>query len=306
MIIKKFRNSVVLSFVIMCLLLSVSGCSTRENGETYQPPIEENIGVPEKEQTTEEQSNTENTTDNSVNDETTNPENLRMNLLVYVNNEYPADKVVVSVKPTEALYLGYGAGGYVPANQTEWENAINAVTARVQSKDQVDPWETFEPIYVSWTHGEYEDVWQLCNDGSLWGWHDYEAPLRTDNYIAPEDAVELVELLKKAYAELALNPILPDQIRQIASAELVIDNKSYYLDDTEKLLSLEGYLSQTERVRDSSCLWSILRLTTNGGEVIEIALARDGCNIWHSDGMYYRFGIETNEIYQMFGVDLEI
>ena len=224
-----------------------------------------------------------------------------MNLLSYVNNEYPEDKVIVSVKPTEAIDLAGGDGGYVPPNQAEWEAAINTVTTRLQSIDRADPWETFEPIYVSWMHGEYEDVWQLCADGSLWGCHDAESGVHTDNYIAAEDAVELTVLLQKAYDELAINPIVPEQINHAMAAELIMDDQSYSLDNSEQLSAITDYLSKGERIRSSRCFWHLLKLTLDSGETVEIALAGDGCDVWHSDGIYWRMeNGKTAEILEMF------
>lgn len=282
------------------LLLCVPGCGQHERREDNNTAISE-TNIEESVQMTEEKM-----MNDVADEELLSAEEIRMNLLVYVNNEYPKDKVIVSVKPTEAIYLGEGDGGYVPINQTEWENAINTATTRLQSIDQKDPWETFEPICVSWIHGEYEDVWQLCEDGSLWGCHDYESDTHTDNYIAPEDAVELVTLLRETYDELALNPIVPEQIEHVIAAELVIDDKSYYLDNSEQLSAITNYLSKSERIRSSRCFWYLLRLTLDNGETIEIALAGDGCDIWHSDGIYWRFeNGRAAEILEMFKADGE-
>lgn len=276
------------------LLLCISGCGQHKSRK------EDNMAVNE----TNIEDSAQMTEENTTYDELLSAEELRMNLLSYVNNEYPKDKVIVSIKPTEAIYLEDGEGGYVPLNQAEWETAINTVTTRLQSIAQTDPWETFEPIYVSWMHGEYEDVWQLCEDGSLWGCHDYESDIHTDNYIAPEDAVELVTLLREAYDELALNPIAPEQIKHVMKAELVIDDKSYYLDNSEHLSVITDYLSKGERIRSSRCFWYLLKLTLDSGESIEIALAGDGCDIWQSDGIYWKFeNGRSAEILKMFKAD---
>ncbi len=282
------------------LLVCVSGCGQHKIREDNNTAISE-TNIEESVQMTEEK-----ITNGAADEELLSAEEIRRNLLVYVNNEYPKDKVIVSVKPTEAIYLGEGDGGYVPINQTEWENAITTVTTHLQSIDQKDPWETFEPICVSWIHGEYEDVWQLCEDGSLWGCHDYESDIHADNYIAPEDAVELVTLLRETYDELALNPIVLEQIEHVMTAELVIDDKRYYLDNGEQLSALTNYLSKSERIRSSRCFWYLLRLTLDNGETVEIALAGDGCDIWHSDGIYWRFeNGRAAEILEMFKVDGE-
>ena len=277
------------------LLLCVSGCGQHENREDHKTAAQGSVQMAE-----------ETIINDGADEGPLSAEEIRGNLLVYVNNEYPKDKVIVSVKPTEAIYLGGGDRGYVPPNQTEWENAINTVTTRLQSIDQKDPWETFEPICVSWIHGEHEDVWQLCEDGSLWGCHDYERDIHTDNYVAPEDAIELAALLREAYDVLKLDPIAPEQIEHVMAAELVMDGQRYALDNSEQLSVITNYLSKSERIRNSRCFWHLLRFTLDNGETVEIALAGDGYDIWHSDGIYWRFeNGGAAEILEMFKVNEE-
>lgn len=89
-------------------------------------------------------------------------------------------------------------------------------------------------------------------------------------------------------------------------AELVIDNNRYYLDNNEQLSLITNYISKGERIRNSSCFWYLLRLTLDNGETVEIALAGDGCDIWHSDGIYWRFDSgKAAEIIEIFKSDGE-
>lgn len=82
--------------------------------------------------------------------------------------------------------------------------------------------------------------------------------------------------------------------------------RSYYLDNSEQLSAITNYLSKSERIRSSRCFWYLLRLTLDNGETAEIALAGDGCDIWHSDGIYWRFeNGRVAEIFEMFKADGE-
>lgn len=229
----------------------------------------------------------------------------RMNLLSYSEGEYPNDTVVVSVIPTEATYLDGGAGGYVPKNQDEWKVAISNATEHLQDmKYEVFPWEDMLPISISWVHDGLDDVWSLNKDGSLWGYHSYNDELFTNNYIAPEDAKPIVDLIMQVYDYLRINPIEPEEIRDIACAELVIKGKSYFLKDEASLKILEETLKNGKFVPGGTgCIFQILKLSLKNGENISVAVAVDGCGIWHSDGIYYDYGSEkARDVFSLFGL----
>ena len=73
---------------------------------TFDTMISAKTNIEESVQMTEETM-----TNDAADEKMLSAEETRRNLLVYVNNEYPKDKVIVSVKPTEAIYLGEGDGG---------------------------------------------------------------------------------------------------------------------------------------------------------------------------------------------------
>jgi len=87
------------------LLLCISGCDQHESIDENNTAVS-GTSMEESVQMTEGKM-TKDTADSKL----LSAEDIRRNLLVYVNNEYPKDKVIVSVKPTEAIYLGEGEGG---------------------------------------------------------------------------------------------------------------------------------------------------------------------------------------------------
>ena len=56
----------------------------------------------------------------------------RMHLRSYVDGEYPEETVIVSVRPSEAVYLEGGEGGYIPEDQEAWKAAIRRGTALIR------------------------------------------------------------------------------------------------------------------------------------------------------------------------------
>ena len=56
----------------------------------------------------------------------------------------------------------------------------------------------------------------------------------------------------------------------------------------------------------SGCPWATLRLTFADGNMVTVALASDGCNIWQSDGVYYKYGNreDAEKMFALFGINL--
>ena len=126
------------------------------------------------------------------------------------------------------------------------------------------------------------------------------------HYIAPEDAKELAALLRQVYDFFGINPIGPEEISDITSAELTVKGKTYTLDDKTKLEYLEKTLRNAKPNGASGCPWATLKMTKKDGTVITISLACDGCAVWNSDGMHYKYGNSdtTESVYALFGIDL--
>lgn len=225
--------------------------------------------------------------------------------------EAPDDTVVISLHISSLQYLDGYSGLYVPEDQKAWKDAINKALEKVKDKKYTTfPDNELLPVTVYWRahDGGTGDWWRLNYNGSLWGEHMEGGVSKTykNNYIAREDGEELAALIKQTCEVFGINPIQPEQIGNISSAELILNGKTYTLEDRVKLGYLSDTLKNAKSVDSSSCGWAMLKMTRSDGKVIVLSLARDGCGVWHSDGKYYRYGDAqtARSIYSLFGVDL--
>ncbi len=248
----------------------------------------------------------------STSNETFKDPTDKMSMIHAVGTEIPEDTVVVYLRLSSSDYLNGDVGWYAPDNQDEWKKAIDDAVSRAQDKEGALPAADSVPIIVSWRHKGYwdnnggSDYWELAKDGSLWGTRSPNDVPFSKHYIAPEDAKELAALLRQVYDFFGINPIGPEAITDITSAELTVKGKTYTLDDSTKLSYLERTLRNAKPNGASGCPWAKLTLVKKDGTVITISIAYDGCAAWHSDGMHYKYGEPdtAQSIYTLFGIDL--
>lgn len=223
------------------------------------------------------------------------------------SGDVPDNTVAVIFTPTQP-HIG---GMYIPENQDDWKKAISVATGHLKDKKyDVYPWADMKPIYFQWTHDGITDTWTLGNDGSFLGEHQTGSgdDLFKNNYIAPEDAAELAKLMNQAYERLEINPVEPGQINDISKAELIVKDKSYVIEDPDSVRKLEEVLKSGKRQTGTGCSFEVLRLYRKDGSKIDIAIATDGCAVWHSDGIYYKYGEngKAEAIFKLFGIDLPV
>ena len=244
------------------------------------------------------------------------PETAQVTLIQDTDGSY--SQVLDSVNQNQFLDILYAAYAdalrhydldvYIPEDQDAWKNAINNTMKHVRDKKyDIFPEEAILPIVVLWEHDGIRDYWSLGVDGSLWGCHDTDdTEPYTKNYVAPEDAVELVSLLKQTYEFFEISPVRPEQLGEITYAELTVKGKTYTLDDPVKLKYLENTLKKGKRNGATGCPFAGLKLTFADGTAITICIAWDGCGVWHSDGMYFRYGNsdDAKSVFALFGIDL--
>ena len=248
----------------------------------------------------------------STSNETFKDPTDKMSMIHAVGTDIPEDTVVVYLRLSSSAYLNGEMGWYAPENQDEWKKAIDDAVSRAQDKEGALPAADSVPISVSWFHKGYwdnnggSDYWELAKDGSLWGYREPNDVPFSKHYIAPEDAKELVALLRQVYDFFGINPIGPEEITDITSAELTVKGKTYTLDDKTKLDYLEKTLRNAKPNGASGCPWATLKMTKKDGTVITISLACDSCAVWNSDGMHYKYGNSdtTESVYALFGIDL--
>lgn len=223
------------------------------------------------------------------------------------SGDVPDNTVAVIFTPTQP-HIG---GMYIPDDQDEWKKAITAATGHLKDKKfDVYPWSDMKPISFLWTHDGITDSWTLGNDGSFLGEHSTGSGDEQfkNNYIDPGDATDLAKLMIKAYELLEINPIVPDKISDVIRAELIVNDKSYVLEDQDGIKKLEEALKNGKRELGSGCSFELLRLYKKDCQTLDIAIATDGCAVWHSDGIYYKYGEngKAEAIFKLFGIDLPV
>ncbi len=219
------------------------------------------------------------------------------------SGDLPVDTVAVIFYPTQPDI----GNAYIPDAQDAWKTAITNATKHMQDKKyDVFPFADMRPIYFIWQHDGMNEFWTLGNDGSLWGGQNTaDSELFKNNYIAPEDAAEVAKLLMQAYDYLEISPVDPGQIKDIVRAELYIKGKTFVLENADGVKKLEDTLRNCKRHTGSGCPFELLRLYKKEGKPVDIAIATDGCAIWHSDGVYYEYDKkEVEGLFKLFGVDL--
>lgn len=219
------------------------------------------------------------------------------------SGDFPVDTVAVIFYPTQPDI----GNAYIPDAQDAWKTAITNATKHMQDKKyDVFPFADMRPIYFIWQHDGMNESWTLGNDGSLWGGQNTaDSELFKNNYIAPEDAAEVAKLLMQAYDYLEISPVDPGQIKDIVRAELYIKGKTFVLENADGVKKLEDTLRNCKRHTGSGCPFELLRLYKKEGKPVDIAIATDGCAIWHSDGVYYEYDKkEVEGLFKLFGVDL--
>jgi hypothetical protein len=219
------------------------------------------------------------------------------------SGDLPVDTVAVIFYPTQPDI----GNAYIPDAQDAWKTAITNATKHMQDKKyDVFPFADMRPIYFIWQHDGMNESWTLGNDGSLWGGQNTaDSELFKNNYIAPEDAAEVAKLLMQAYDYLEISPVDPGQFKDIVRAELYIKGKTFVLENADGVKKLEDTLRNCKRHTGSGCPFELLRLYKKEGKPVDIAIATDGCAIWHSDGVYYEYDKkEVEGLFKLFGVDL--
>ena len=249
----------------VCLLLSMTACAEE---------VQETTAAPSVPQTTEAM-------EESV-PETTVP--AAPQLL-----EHPeAGKVCVSFLPTESG----GAWRYVVIEDQE---AALAAFEKATEAIYSDEW---------WIRGDrtvgltvvYGDYWDFVESGEL---------VYALGRVKAEDAAELYALCAAAATEAGWKEaVKPEQLAGIVSATLRQGEKKIVLTDEDSLKQLEAMLrGGTYELGGTGCPFTaLLDLEVENGETLTVALATDSCGVWMSEGYYYAFSGDSQNLFDLFGV----
>ena len=148
---------------------------------------------------------------------------------------------------------------------------------------------------------EYEgEIWQFVESGEL------VYPLGRVN---AEDAADLYALCVETARETGWqDAIKPEQFQNIASATLRVKAEEYALTDAAALEKLEAMLSSGKyELGGTGCPFTaLLDMTLESGEILTVALATDSCGVWMSEGYYYSYGSDSQPLYDLFGVTMDM
>ena len=197
--------------------------------------------------------------------------------------------------------------GFVPTTVGNWRYAV--------IEDQEAAVAAFEKA----TSAIYSDEWWIKGDrttglfveynGQIWDFVESGELVYALGRVKAEDAADLyalcAETARKAGRKEALTP---EQLTGIVSATLRAGGQELSLTDATDLGKLEGLLTNCKfYLGMPNCpLTALLDLETEAGETQTIALATDGCGIWMSEGNCYDFGSDSQPLYDLFGVNLEM
>ena len=148
---------------------------------------------------------------------------------------------------------------------------------------------------------EYEgEIWQFVESGEL------VYPL---GRVKAEDAADLYDLCVEAARAAGWKDALkPEQFTGIVSATLKVKAEEYPLTDAAALNKLETMLQGSQYVLGGTgCPFTcLLEMTLETGEVLAISLATDSCGAWRSEGYYYEYGNDSQPLYDLFGVTMDM
>lgn len=200
--------------------------------------------------------------------------------------------------------------GFVPTTAGSWRYAV--------IEDQQAAVAAFEKA----TGAVYSDEWWIKGDrtmglfveynGEIWDFVESGELVYPLGRVKAEDAADLYALcVGAARAAGWKDAVKPEQLTGLASATLRFGDegtREVLLTDRVSLDKLEGMLTGGKfYLGMPNCpLTALLDLEAEAGELLTVALATDGCGIWMSEGNCYEFASDSQPLYDLFGVTLEM
>ena len=100
----------------------------------------------------------------------------------------------------------------------------------------------------------------------------------------------------------------PEQLAGIVSATLRVKAEEFTLTDAATLDKLEAMLRVGKyELGGTGCPFTaLLDVALETGEILTVALATDSCGVWMSEGYYYSYGGDSQPLYDLFGVTMDM
>ena len=197
--------------------------------------------------------------------------------------------------------------GFLPTTAGSWRYAV--------IEDQEAAVEAFEKAVSS----VYSDEWWIKGDrtlglfveynGEIWDFVESGELVYPLGRVKAENAADLYDLCAEAARKAGWkDAVKPEQLIGIVSATLRAKAEEYVLTDAAALDKLEAMLSSGKyELGGTGCPFTaLLDVTLESGEILTVALATDSCGVWMSEGYYYSYGSDSQPLYDLFGVTMDM
>ena len=294
------KKNVVFMFVIMLIVINITGCTAKSAGNESDINTIESI-INESIQNNENSVETENVRQTEPQEK---PEDIIENWdnIVYgetvLMRRAQADKVCIVVQPS--VLRKYSFYYYIPEDEDQkWlQNYMNTLTPEG------------EPYTGKWV-GMKEKGWQVAYQDK--SFMVFEGGYLEYSYI--DETGEMMEYFVEApklcdYIQIMLqeklnyNSFNPANIENIVSAKLDVQsmstNKKFYsqtITEEDTLKLFEDWFCNAEYIlggADCGNQDACLELTLADGEVVRLSVATDSCSNFGINGLYYDYRPTSN------------
>ena len=197
--------------------------------------------------------------------------------------------------------------GFIPTTAGSWRYAV--------IEDQEAAVAAFEKA----ASAIYSDEWWIKGDrtkglfveynGEIWDFVESGELVYSLGRVKAEDAADLYALCEEAARKAGWkDAVKPEQLTGIVSATLRVKAEEFALTDAAALDKLEMMLSGGKyELGGTGCSFTaLLDVTLETGEILTVVLATDSCGVWMSEGYYYSYGSDSQPLYDLFGVTMDM
>ncbi len=159
----------------------------------------------------------------------------------------------------------------------------------------------------SWVKGDKSLGLMAVGSGDYWSLTAAGEMVLTMGRAEAEPAADFYGMCLEAAKEAGWQePVEAERLTDLRSAVLRWQGTETELTDPASLEKLSAILSGADRqYSTTSCPFgAVLTLELASGERAILAIATDSCAVWMCEGVYYDFGSDSKEVYDLFGVSL--
>jgi hypothetical protein len=220
--------------------------------------------------------------------------------------EVPEDTAAATESVAEEPTQPEVVVGFLPTDKPWQYVAIKDQEAAVAAMEKA-----IHAIYSDewWIKGDRTNGLQVEYEGEIWTFVESGELVYPLGRVKAEDAADLYDLCVEAARKAGWkDAIKPEQFTGIVSATLRAKAEEYRLTDAAALDKLESMLSSGKyELGGTGCPFTaLLDVTLESGEILTVALATDSCGVWMTEGYYYSYGSDSQPLYDLFGVTMDM